>query len=228
MASPTRPDILLLSLSMQPFLDSSYASLFDQLAESASIKRAKKADPAIRYLDTNNPKAIIITDEGLTKRENAAVPAKVVSYVRNGGLAIIGLHFPSFARPSDINNLFGSSGFGLPWKSGDYHRTTFQLNPECVLPGHDDADADANAMSLPFPGPYSMKTLHIKDARPHEKIFIPEPEATVQSHVFAPGYVDQSQAAVAGARVGKGYLAYCGDVNGEEGSDEVILALCGI
>ena len=72
-----------------------------------------------------------------------------------------------------------------------------------------------------------MKVLHVKDARPHEKVFVPIPNAQTQSHVFPPGHVDQSQAAVVCGKVGNGFLAYIGDVNGETGSKSVVLALCG-
>lgn len=73
-----------------------------------------------------------------------------------------------------------------------------------------------------------MKTLHIKNARPLEKIFIPISGAQTQSHVFAPEYVDRTQAAVPGAKIGNGYLVYCGDVNGEVGSNQIISVLCGL
>jgi hypothetical protein len=49
-----------------------------------------------------------------------------------------------------------------------------------------------------------------------------------QSHIFPPEYVDQAQAAVVGAKVGNGYLVYVGDVNAEEGSDNIILSLCSL
>ena len=37
-----------------------------------------------------------------------------------------------------------------------------------------------------------MKVLHIKNARPHENIFVPVADAITQSHVFPPEYVDQA------------------------------------
>lgn len=90
-----------------------------------------------------------------------------------------------------------------------------------------------------------MKVLHVKDARSHEKIFIPVAGAQTQSLVFPPEYVDhvcrispnhsetntdsiKTQAAVVGAKIGEGYLVYHGDVNQENESDQVLLALCGI
>ena len=39
---------------------------------------------------------------------------------------------------------------------------------------------------------------------------------------------DAKQTAVAFAKYGKGWVGYVGDVNGEEGSDKVILAMCGL
>jgi hypothetical protein len=87
MASPAKPEILLLSLSMQSWLDESYSSLIDELSSKATLKRAKSASGAITYLSANNPRAIIATDEGLTKSSNASVLQKVLSYVNAGGPA---------------------------------------------------------------------------------------------------------------------------------------------
>jgi hypothetical protein len=218
MASVNRPEILLLSLSCQVFFDDSYSALIDKLHESAKLNRVKTADAAIRYLEGNNPRAILVTDEGLTMPENRAVLEKLVSYVRNGGFAIVGLHFPNFATFDAINDFFGA--FGLPWKSGDYHRTDFQFNPSCILP--------AGVSASSFPAPYSMKALHVRDARPNEKILIPTGDAATQSLVFAPQLVDQAQAAVVGATVGNGYLVYIGDVNSEDASNGVMVSLCGL
>jgi len=220
MASVERPpEILLLSLAFKTYLDEMYSSLIDSLSTSAQLKRAKSSNGALRYLEANSPKAILVTDEGLTKTKNRAVLEKVESYVRNGGLVIFGLHFPSFIR-MDVFDKFFDESFGLPWKRGDYHRTTFEFNLSCALP--------AGVVKDSLPSPYSMKVTHVKNAREHERIFIPVSEAMTQSHVFPPSYVDETQAAVVGAKVGNGFLVYVGDVNGEQGSEKVILALCGL
>lgn len=70
--------------------------------------------------------------------------------------------------------------------------------------------------------------LHVQGARPEEKLYLPVYGARTQSAVFPPEQVDQSQAAVVGAKMGDGFLGYCGDVNGEVESSRVILALCGL
>ena len=219
MASVDRPEILLLSLAFQSFLDESYSSLIDNLYRSAQLKRAKTASGTINYLEANNPRAILVTDEGLMKAKNRVVREKVVSYVRDGGLVIVGLHFPNFTR-MDVFDRFFNETFDLPWQHSDYHRTEFQLNPSYSLP--------IGVASNKLPAPYSMKVLHVKNARPDEKIFVPVPNAMTQSNVFPPEHVDQAQAAVVGAKVGNGYLVYIGDVNTEEGSDKIILSLLGL
>ncbi|RHZ46396.1 uncharacterized protein CDV56_100104 [Aspergillus thermomutatus] len=208
MSTENRPEILLLSLAYLDFLDEAYASLLDDLAKSTRLKRVKTANAALRYLEHNNPSAIIITDQGLTDWRHHEVLRKVETYVRYGGLAIIGLHFPSFVTMDVFDNFF-AFGFGLPWKHGDYERTDFKRNPSGVLPH--------GTKSSSLPGPFSMKVLHVKEARPHEKIFIP-----------VTTYSKDPQAAVTAARLGSGYLVYCGDVNGEEGTNRIIWSLCGL
>ncbi|PQE31256.1 triacylglycerol lipase protein [Rutstroemia sp. NJR-2017a WRK4] len=202
MASVNRPEILLLSLVCQPWFDESYSALIDKLHESAKLKRVKAVDAAIRYLDGNNPAVVLVTDEGLTDPENKAVLEKLVS----------------FTTMDAFDDFFGA--FDLPWKRGDYHRTDFEFHPSCVLP--------AGATPSSFPAPYSMKVLHVRNAQPREKIFIPVPDAQSQSHVFAPAFVDRTQAAVVGATLGNGYLAYIGDVNAEAESNRVLISLCGL
>ncbi|KAG4437424.1 hypothetical protein IFR05_007106 [Cadophora sp. M221] len=194
MATSEQPQILLLCLSFRFLFDEQYASLIDSISQSAQIKRPKSVNGAIKYLDSNTPKVIIATNEGLTKPENAAVTK---------------IHFVA-----DFEPLFTS--FGLAWKRGNYERSTFEVS---TLP--------RGVTSSSLPSAFSMKALHVREAKPQEKIFVPIPGGKTQSMVFAPRAIDQTQAAIVGARIGNGYLAYAGDVNGEEESERVILALCG-
>jgi len=219
MASAEKPEILLLSLAYLEFLDEIYAPLFNRLLEVAHVKRAKSASGALRTLADTNFKAIIITDQGLTESnpETREVVAKIKAYIENGGRVILGLHFPCFMPIDKFSGFFES--FGLPWKNGDYHRTTFQINPSGLLPESVELSS--------LPKLFSMKAVHIKNAEPQEKICIPIEGAVTQSHVFPPEYVDQAQAGAVGAKLGRCYLIYCGDVNGEKGSNQLILALCG-
>ncbi|KAJ0422189.1 hypothetical protein BJY00DRAFT_280383 [Aspergillus carlsbadensis] len=206
MASAERPTILLLSVSDHGFLDDMYAPLFDQLSESANLKSVKKASEAIKALDEDNFKAVIITDEGLTERRNKKVLEKVKTYVQNGGLAIVGLHFTGFTNMDAFDGFLAA--FGIPWKRGSYTRTDFDFNQDCALP--------FTAVSASFPGRFSMKALHVAHVRSDEGIFVP-----------VDSYSDSREAGVAVTQVGGGCLAYVGDVNGEAESNKAIIALCG-
>ncbi|KAL4923825.1 uncharacterized protein BDV17DRAFT_230737 [Aspergillus undulatus] len=220
MAPTDKPHILLLSLSHRDSLVQTYSPLFKRLSEVAVIRHVKTAPVALQVVAETTLKAIIITDEHLTesKSESRLVLSIVKDYIQKvGGLVIAGLHFPIHTRYEDFQPFFES--FGLPWRCGDCYRTTFQLNPSCALP--------EGIKPSSLPGPYSMKVLHVKDAKPQENFFVPIPGAVNESLSLASGYMNPDQAAVAGARLGRGYLIYCGDVNGEDGTTQLILALCG-
>ncbi|KAL2827642.1 hypothetical protein BDW59DRAFT_144111 [Aspergillus cavernicola] len=137
-----------------------YSSLLNNVSKSALIKHAKTKSAATNYLENDPPpqKAIIITDEGVTQNPNTPLLRKIKTYTESGGLVIVGLHFPSYTAKNLIDNFFAD--FGLSWKAGAYQRDTFQLNPSSVLP-----DSVTSSTSL-FPGPYSMKALHIQHAQP--------------------------------------------------------------
>ncbi|KAJ5937356.1 hypothetical protein N7454_004656 [Penicillium verhagenii] len=205
MSTPDKPDILLLSLAYRDFLDETYATLLSRLLAVSNVKRAKTAPRRPPRLTQPSP-------------ANREVLAKIKAYIKAGGLAIIGLHFPNFTNRDQFDNFF--KGMGLPWQRGDYTRTTFQFVPSSTVP--------ASLKPAALPGPYSMKALHVQGARTQEKIYVPVEGALTQSHVIPPERVDEAQAGVVGARIGLGDLVYCGDVNGEEGTDAAMLALCGL
>ncbi|KAJ5281037.1 hypothetical protein N7478_006409 [Penicillium angulare] len=216
MASADKPRILLLSLSYEDYFEASYAQFLDRLSEVSDLSRAKTIDAAPRAISSVSFKAIIITDQGLTHPDptKKEVLPKVKRYIEEGGLAIIGLHFPSFTTPKIFESFFYA--FDLPWKSGAYHRTAFQFSPSTKLP--------PSAELAWLPEPYSMKALSML----YEKMFVPVPGALTESRVDIPEPVDETQAAVLGAKIGLGHLVYCGDVNGERESFALIMALCGL
>ncbi|KAH8810742.1 hypothetical protein F5884DRAFT_897300 [Xylogone sp. PMI_703] len=193
----SRPEIFFISLSNHTFLDEAYKSLIDKLAEKAKLKRAKSVDGTLRYLESNTPKAVMVTDEG--------------------GLVFIGLLFLTFIDVGKMNYFF-TQHFALPWRRGSQERRTFQLNPVSTLP---DGVAVAS-----LPDYYSMKALRIEGAMPEEKLFIPIPGDHDEPRANSALYADSTEAGVLGARIGKGYLVYSGDVNPEVGSDQLIIALC--
>ncbi|RAH54618.1 transcription factor Rba50 [Aspergillus piperis CBS 112811] len=210
-----RPEILLLCIAPTDYLGDRVEPLLKRLRERANVKRATTIDEALRGMEAN-PKAVIVADEGVTIPVNRLVVEELEDYMRRGGLAIFGLCFPGFVTKDRFRSLFRVR-IGLPWIIGDEERTRFEFNPECTLP--------AGTEAISFPTLYSMEAVFIKNARSKEKIYIPVKGAMTER--TRPEPVDQTQAAVVGAKVGDGYVAYCGDTNPGKQLEQVILALCG-
>lgn len=196
MATADKPNVLLLSLSYRKFLDETYDSLLSRLLNVSNLKRAKKSSGALRILSECTFKAIIITDEGLTYPENREVLAKVKGYIENGGLAIVGLHFPNFTTQDQFDDFF--KAFDLPWRRGDYHRTTFEFVQSSEIP--------KGLKRSSFLWVYSMRVVHVKNGRPRGKIFVPIPGAITEGLVLCGFPVDRTHAAVVGTMIGQGAL----------------------
>lgn len=213
-SSSSSSRILFLSLDHQAWSDDDYSHLLDAVTSKAKLQRAKMPESALKYLADNVPRAIFATDSAITKKKYAAVLRAVVSYVLDGGTLVLGATFSTFVIPTDLTAFFAAN-FGLPWKSGSYHRTDVHLN-EGVQGLATKGLADV----------YSQKALFLKGVPPDAALYLPSKDSKTQSHVFAPAPVDVDQTPVAFTQVGKGWLGYLGDVNQEHGTDAVALAMC--
>jgi hypothetical protein len=74
---------------------------------------------------------------------------------------------------------------------------------------------------------YSQKAVHLKNVDPAMAVYLPGNDSMSESLVFEPIHADREQTPVAFGKFGQGSIGYVGDVNTEEGSDQVILAMCG-
>lgn len=195
-----------------------YAPLLTAIRATATFDRAEQPDTAMRMLsDGPEPSAVLITDEALTLRENSHIWDAVLEYVRRGGTAVVMGLFPSFVQPDKMKPFFARAS--LRWERGSYHRTTLSLNETAV--------GMSGAGSLPRS--YSQKALFVKNVSSQEMWYRTDDDSVIESRVFAPTSAHVvGEAAVALAKVGQGKLGYVGDVNAEEGSHAVVLAMCGI
>ncbi|EFR02902.1 hypothetical protein MGYG_05903 [Nannizzia gypsea CBS 118893] len=211
----SQPRIFLLSLETEPWFDDMYKGLIDSLLSKAKVQRATKPDPALRYLSGTTPDAIFATDPALLNPKYATVLEKVISYVRSGGTIIFGGLFSSFAKPDHLNRFFTFS-WSLPWKSGSYHRTTVHVNTNC------------QGIRLEGLQPsYSQKALHLKNVPPESRLYAANEDSRIESNVFYPDPIsDITEAAIVFAPYESGRIGYIGDVNGEDGSHAVIVAMC--
>lgn len=228
MAGPTdKPAIMLLSLKREPHFDTTYSNLLAHLGTNALIKATNSASAALDHLAANQPAAILITDAALVggaprSAAFASVLAQLAGYVRRGGTAVFCCHFASYAPMDALDGFFGDA-FGLPWRRGEYYRTTFALNAAAAR--HVGQAQQRRRLAAA----YSQKAVHLRDVQSAQAVYLPTAESKLESLVFtAESIEDHEQTPVAWARVGEGWVGYVGDVNAEEESDGVILAMCGL
>lgn len=116
MATQQRPVILLISLDLQSCFDEMYQSLIDQISAKANLKRAETAATARQAL-SENPQAVLIPNEALTKRKNASLWDAVLDYVQHdAGTAICMGMFSSFVKPHDIKPFFAKAVYLGKWE----------------------------------------------------------------------------------------------------------------
>lgn len=106
----------------------------------------------------------------------------------------------------------------LPWEAGSYHRTTLYLNQEAI-------ERPTTGL-LPS---YSQKAVFLRHVDPDTAWYVASDRSVVESLVPLPGPgINLLETPVAYARVGDGWIVYVGDVNGEKGTDAVVLGMLGL
>ncbi|KAG6916896.1 hypothetical protein DXG01_004729 [Tephrocybe rancida] len=216
--TPSEPEFVLI-LALEGDLTEAYKRpTIDLLKTKSPLKTATIQTDALRLLASDSLQGAFVVDAGIANRKNAQTLTKLVEFAKAGGSVIIGGAFSTFVKPKDMGAFFLKS-WGVAWKPGSYHRTTFFLNP-----AHELSKANPALVSS-----YSMKALHVKDISPDVVVYRPTGESRLESLVFAPGLVTNlAESPAVRTHVGKGYLSYIGDVNWETGSAKLALAMLGL
>ena len=211
-----RPSVMLLSLANEDFLATIHAHLLSALRAVADISHVLTPNIALRHLSGSDLHAVFVTDPGISEPRNAHVLSALIEYAKSGGTVVLGGLFSTFISNMDE---FFRDGWGVPWRQGSYHRTTFSLNSSFFEIG------TFNTIQT-LPRSYCIKAVHLTDIRSEDAVYSPTQESRLQSAVF-PAYqiTDLDESPVVYTRFGKGYLGYNGDVNGEEDSTAIILAM---
>ncbi|KAF2963868.1 hypothetical protein GQX73_g9699 [Xylaria multiplex] len=197
--SPGEPRILCLCLEYESLFNDIYASLISKIAAKAKMDRATTQKAALDMLTQNPPPSVIfITDAGAA--HVMKVWERIIDCLRGGSTVVLAASFSSFLNEGQFNRCFGK--IGLPWKRGGYYRTNVSLRPGVV-------DDHLKKRLVPT---YSQKALYV--------------EGVARSDVWYAG--ERDEVAVAFTKVGNGMLGYVGDVNGEDGSEAVVLAMLGL
>ncbi|KAF7981204.1 hypothetical protein HWV62_34533 [Athelia sp. TMB] len=201
--SDIKPAILLVSLMECTMFNGIHNHLLDALSSHCS-----------------EPWAVFVTDPELAnaRSPHQALTTKLVKYVKDGGTVVFGGMFSSHVRPNDSDTFF-KNVWGLDWKTGSYHRSTFSLNTQThprLLRG------------LELPELYNVKTQHLVGVAAQDVVYAPAEGSTTQSLVFAPRLTDRREVPVAYTQIGDGFLGYNGEVNGEDETTDIILSLLGV
>jgi len=104
----------------------------------------------------------------------------------------------------------------LEWKFANYHRTNYIPNPRRNTRLKQNESEDDSKRKLP--DEYSLKAVIVSGANREDLVYIPTPDS---------GYT-LKESPVLFTSIGKGYLGYIGDVNGEEEEGKVILTMCNL
>ncbi|KAH7002680.1 hypothetical protein B0J12DRAFT_692532 [Macrophomina phaseolina] len=184
-----------------------YSGLLSKLGTLAHVRRMKTAQNALEHLESAElPAAILVVDASITEQGNQKVLDKLKEYVVCGGTAIFCCHFSSFVQFSDLDTIFYSH-FGLSWKAGSYTRATLCINSTAT----EELPSERRLTST-----FSQKALHLMHVGHHSALYLTDE------------FICRSQTPIAWASVGRGQVGYVGDVNAQEETTEVILAMCGL
>jgi ribonuclease HI len=195
--------ILALCLNDDGLFDACHGSLVSQLNSKAKMERATTMEVALRKLNEEPaPSVILVTDSALTRQRK--VLERVIDRLREGATVVVAGCFSTMVTQGQFDRFFAR--IGLPWRRGSYYRTTVKLRQR----------ASNSCSASRLPSAYSQKALFVNNVD--------------KSAVWYNDSESPEEVAVAFAKVGRGWLGYgyIGDMNGEEGSDAVVLAMCGL
>ncbi|KAI0449707.1 hypothetical protein F5B21DRAFT_493511, partial [Xylaria acuta] len=143
-----------------------------------------------------------------------------MDYVKNrGGIAIVGGPFASFVGPNELNSWIGRR-WRMPWRVGQYRRTTTVLLQDT----HVGLEATTRAHLVPS---YRSEAWLLKHVPSSDSLYASPEDASSEPEVFGPVPVG-AQTAIAFGKCGQGWLGYIGDVDNQEGTAEVLLAMMGL
>jgi ribonuclease HI len=200
-AEDVRPRILTLCLDYGDMFNDIYGSLISQITSKATMERATKPEVAFSMLNADPaPSVILVTDGTVTRQQKLC--ERLIDLLRSGSTVILMGCFSSSVTMGQFNRFFAR--LGLPWHRGSYHREMVKLRGQVV----------GDRLASRLPSAYSQKALFVANVD-RSAMWYTEKETS-------------NEAAVVFANVGAGKLGYVGDVNGEEESEAVVLAMCGV
>lgn len=176
------------------------------------IRDLKTAEEVLKG-EAGAARVVLLVLPGPVPKRRTALPWD--DFFKRGGVLIICGQFASCVRPDDANSFFATK-LKLPWKFGEYFRTTDVITQAArqLLP-------DAN-----IPVSFSNKAVRLANVASRDRVYAPGPASRLESLVFGDGPVNAEQPSVALTARDAGHVAYIGDVNDEAESAIVAGSLC--
>lgn len=205
--------ILVISLARRSWFDNMFDAMLAKLRSKTLLKEVTHISSAMKCLEGSPIQkfaTIIVTDHAIMEQEFAAVNKKLIEYTKSGGTVVFGLMMPNLASPPIFDRFFedgiGGSGWGLNWKFGTYSRETYNANNQSHLASKFQGKLD----------PYNTKAVSLLNAKPEDRVYLNEEN---QSPVIFAKYGN--------SETKQGYVGWLGDVNAEQETATLLLAMCG-
>ncbi|KAF8959770.1 hypothetical protein BDZ97DRAFT_1922742 [Flammula alnicola] len=205
--------VAILELEGDSMFRRSYADQLSELNGKIEVKTALIAPQAIELLTSPNIHGVYVVDEGIANPKNTKVLAKLVEYVKAGGLVVFGGMFPADIDKEDVPHIF--TAFGLPWTAGSYCKSEAQLNRHHETAGKNPTLSDA----------FYLKAVHLRGFHAEDLFYEQYFDEYDNDSDFEPPGGDAWEAPILRTHVGKGRLGYIGDVSAQPESTGILLAM---
>ncbi|KAH6607158.1 hypothetical protein Trco_003471 [Trichoderma cornu-damae] len=220
-AGLAKPLIFVLTLGddqTQNAFQTSHARFLNELFERATVRHAKTAEKAFSLFTTyGEPHAVFVADGGIARPRCEVISQRLVQYAASGGIVVFGGSFAASSADALVKIL--KYTWDLPWEFGSYHRTTLSVNHQAV----------SSTLRSRLPASYSQKALYVYGMQQCEAWYLPTQDSVIEEYVPIPGpIVDFNESPVVFARCGNGHVGFIGDVQPEEGTILVTLAMLGV
>lgn len=186
-------------------------NLIRTLESHCDVAKAETEDEALKLLNTLSLEKVLIADGDVADFKNKLLRDCLVEFVKEGGTVVHACAFSSFVTGPCFTRYF-KYGWGLPWDRGDYNRDDYFLTK----------NGGQGIKRKGLPASYSQKALSITNVAAKDALYLRE------RLLPGPSGGELCQAPIAFRKIGAGYMGYVGDVNHEEGSNRVILAMFGL
>ena len=229
------------SLSKVLIITGDIDSLFIDVWESMILALKAKADvvfskdPAISnqlLLSGDVSSVLVVSPQPFlsTQKPYRILRDNVRSFAeRQGGTVLFCGTFSSFINSITFDSYFENE-WKLPWRFGDYHRTTFTLNPRFDSTGRGQAASSTfHPIEAGLDKSYSQKAPNVKGIPMSIMLYVTISESMLESLVWSATPVnDHTQSPAILQCFGRGHVGYLGDCNSEDGTTKAVLGLCGL